>query len=474
MEWDINLKFQTIKKNSLSIKIWKYLIIFSILILAFLWFFQVVFLSSFYESSKKKDMDKIVLKISSLYQEANNTNDFLESINQLSYETGICIEITDASSTNSYSTNTFNKECIKGPVFNNYKHEFIQSNKNLNKYSTINPQFENKTLIYGIKLDNNTYSFISSSLVPISSTINILKNQFIYVTIIVLILSLIIAYFVSHKLSKPIVKITNDAKKMAKGNYSVSFKSNEDIAEINELADTLNYAKDELSKTDELRRDLMANVSHDLKTPLTMIKAYAEMVKDLTYKDKVKRESNLNTIIEEVDRLNNLVNDILSLSVMESKMMRLEMEEFDLVELTQNVIKRYQIFETTLDYQFILDSKQKVIIKADKQKIEQVLYNLINNAINYTGDDKKVIIKIKEEKKNILVEIIDTGSGIEKEDLNKIWDKYYKTNKNHQRMTVGTGLGLSIVKSILELHDYEYGVKSKINNGTTFYFKIKK
>ncbi|MDD6224301.1 MAG: HAMP domain-containing sensor histidine kinase [bacterium] len=416
-------------------------------------------------------MDNISKKIISIYQESSNPILIQEKLATLSYETGICIEITNAYSQTSYTTN--NKECMKGSTFNNDKRNFIESNQTTDQYLTINPLFKNKTLIYALKLDNSTYIFLSSSLVPISSTITILKNQFIYVSIIVLLLSFAIAYFISRHLSKPIVEITKAAQKLAQGNYNVNFKTEEDIAEINELSTTLNYAKDELSKTEELRRDLMANVSHDLKTPLTMIKAYAEMVKDLTYKDKQKREANLNVIIEEVDRLNHLVNDILSLSVMESKMIQLNIEEFDLIDLIQTIINHYQIFESTLDYHFELKSPTKLLIKADKHKIEQVMYNLINNAINYTGDDKKIFIKITEETQCILVEVMDTGKGISKIDQQKIWNKYYKTSKNHQRMTVGTGLGLAIVKNILQLHNYEYGVKSKEGEGTTFHFKIK-
>lgn len=467
------MKFQMIKKNSLNFKIWKYLIIFSILILTFLWLFQIVFLSTFYEKSKIKELDNVAAKVTKLY--LKDSDNFNDKVYEVAYNTGVCIEVINKDEDdNYYINNSYSKECMRGVTFNEYKEKFIESDKRVNRMFMINPQFKNKTLIYGIKLDDSTYTFISSSLVPISSTVTILKNQFIYVSIIVLILSLLISYFISGHLSKPIRKITEQAKKMGKGNYNVDFTVNEDIAEIKELSTTLNYAKEELSVTDDLRRDLMANVSHDLKTPLTMIKAYAEMVKDITYKDKAKMDDNLDTIIEEVDRLNNLVNDILSLSVLESKMMVLSKEEFDLIELVKAIISRYSIFEATLDYKFILNATDSIIINADKQKIEQVIYNLVNNAINYTGDDKKVIIDITEEKKYIKVAITDTGKGIEKEELNKIWDKYYKTNKNHQRMMVGTGLGLSIVKNILELHSYEYGVTSKINKGTTFYFKINK
>lgn len=333
--------------------------------------------------------------------------------------------------------------------------------------------FDNHTLIQAIKLDSETYAFINTSMDPIDGTVDILQTQLIYVTIIVLILSFVIAYFISHHISKPIVQMNKAAKGLAEGKFQVSFKTDEDINELNELATSLNYAKDELAKTDELRQDLMANVSHDLKTPLTMIKAYAEMSRDLHIKDKKKQKEDMNIIIDEVDRLTILVNDILELSSMQSNINELEKEDFDLIHLTQEILHRYTVLQETENYIFEFNHKEKeIIIHADKKKLEQVIYNLINNAINYTGEDNKVIINITKEKTNILVEIKDTGKGIKKEDLPYIWDKYYKNKKKHKRNLVGTGLGLSIVKNALQLHDYEYGVTSEKNKGSCFYFKI--
>ena len=243
--------------------------------------------------------------------------------------------------------------------------------------------------------------------------------------------------------------------------------------ELNELATTLNYAKGELAKTEELRKDLMANVSHDLKTPLTMIKAYAEMSTELHQNNKKKQKEDMDIIISEVDRLTILVNDILELSSMQSNINNLEKTDFDLINLVKEIIHRYKVLQETENYKFIFNHKAKeIIINADKKKIEQVIYNLINNAINYTGEDNKVTINIIEEKDNILVEIKDTGKGIKKEDLPYIWDKYYKNKKKHKRNLIGTGLGLSIVKNALELHSFNYGVTSTPNKGSTFYFRI--
>ena len=458
------------KKNSLTVEIWKYLIIFSIIILVFLWIFQVLFLNKYYEWEKTKDIKEVATSIS----KSKNLEELRNIINNAAYDKNICVEITDDEES-IYSSKYLSRGCLNGNENNiNYKNSFIESNKLSTTFKIINPRYKNNTLVYAIKLDNNLYAFVNTSLDPIDSTVTILKNQLIYVTLIVLILAFLIGYFISKHISNPIVKINKAAKNLVNKEFKVDFDPRDNIAEINELAETLNYTKNELQKTDELRRDLMANVSHDLKTPLTMIKAYAEMARDLNSNNKDKREQNMNVIIEEVDRLTILVNDILALSKMQSEIEILDYSKFNLTELIKTILKRYEIFNDTENYNFIFKTTKKIEITADKKKLEQVIYNLINNAINYTGDDKKITIKIVEDNKNIRLEIIDTGKGINEKEIPYIWDKYYKNKKKHKRNLIGTGLGLSIVKSVLELHKYNYGVTSIKDKGTTFYFEIPK
>lgn len=453
------------KKNSLKINIWLFLIAFSVFILCFLWFFQIIFLGSYYKSYKTKELNKAASEL----RESVNLNQ--QKIEEIAKKRDICIEIYG---NNIYAATISNKGCMEfGNKNFKVKKDFINSGLLEQHYNLINSQFQNETLIYALKLDTDLYAFINASLEPLDSTITILSNQFIFTTIIVLILSLIIGYFISRKLSKPITKISNEAKKLADGNFRADFKTDINIYEINELADSLNYAKDELSKTESLKRDLMANVGHDLKTPLTMIKAYAEMVRDITYNNKEKREENLNTIIEETDRLALLVNDILDLSAAESGNTVLKIEKIDLIELINQVIQRFKILSEQEHYEFIFTHPNKIIIHADYKRMYQVIYNLTNNAINYTGADKKIYINIKENKNAYTVEIKDTGKGIKKEDLKHIWEKYYHNDKKHKRNSYGTGLGLSIVKNILQIHNYKYGVTSS-NKGSTFYFEIPK
>ncbi len=464
---DINLYMK--KNKSLILKIFLYLSIFALIILILIWIFQIFLLNKFYEYYKTRELTNTINLIKNNY----NTDEFFNTLEKVAYRTDLCIEITSGNET-IYSDIQNNKGCIN---FNQNskvlkrKVDFINSQKDYFKLRIINPTFNNMTLLYGIKLNNTDYIFVNTSIEPLDGTVNILKNQLISVTIIILILTIIIAYFLSKSLSKPILKLKKSAKALSNGNYDVDFNVESDIDEIKELGTSLEYAKDVLKKTDELRRDLLSNVSHDLKTPLTMIKAYAEMERDFP-STKEKRENNMSIVIEEVDRLNLLVNDILELSKLESNIQKLNLEEFDLTKLINNIVNHFKIFSYTKNYEFIFDFKEELIIKADKQKLEQVIYNLIGNAINYTGSDNKVYINLVLDKKNIRVEIKDTGKGIKEDELDKVWDKYYKSEKKHKRNTIGTGIGLSIVKNIFILHNFKYGIISKVNKGSTFWFEI--
>lgn len=458
--------FQKFNKENLNVKVWLYLILFSFSILVFIWLFQIMFLNSYYESAKSKEIDQVVKELETKY---NNNETFISMLDTLTYKNNMCVEI-EVEDIVTYTSGSNNRNCANINILKKYKNVFKASDKDEENYKILNPLYKDKILIKAVKLNENTFMYINTQLEPLDSTVSILKNQFIFVTCLVLFLSFLLALLISRKLSKPIEKITEKSKLLANGNMEVKFNTDTGIAELNQLAISLNYASSEIAKTNELRRDLMANVSHDLKTPLTMIKAYSEMIRDITYKDHEKMNNNLKTIIDETDRLNLLVEDILTLTKLESNTIRLEKQKLNLNDLIKSIISRYKIFN---EYKLIFNADKDYTIYADKKRIEQVFYNLINNAINYTGKDNKVFINLIDLDKYIKVEVTDTGNGIKPEDMDKIWDKYYTTNKNHKRAVAGTGIGLSIVKNILELHNYKYGVKSS-EKGTTFYFLIKK
>lgn len=455
------------KKSNIQNQTLKCLIIFSSIILLIMWASQILFLTLFYERYQISNLNKVVFKLT------KNTHT-IDEIETIAYKNNICIEyLTD---NDVYVFNGLNNNCIlnsKSKSVINIINNFIEKNNYKEIIKINNPTNDAKSILYNLKLNDNEYIILNTNLEDVDSTTSVLRNQLIYITLIVLLLSIIVSTIISKMLNKPIINITKEAKKLATGNRELNIPESK-IKEIDDLRDSLIYASHEINKTDELRRDLLANVSHDLKTPLTMIKAYAEMIRDINKDNEEKRNENLNIIIDETDRLTILVNDILNLSKLEANKETLDLKGFDLVELINDIIKKYNIIKETENYNFILKMPKKAIVKGDINKISQVIYNLINNAINYTGDDLTVTIEVIERKKTYLVNIIDTGKGIKKEELNIIWDKYYKNEKNHKRNKVGTGVGLSIVKNILDKHNFKYGVKSEIGKGTTFYFEITK
>ena len=455
-------------KNSLATKIFKYLAIFSLFILVFLFFFQVIFINTFYEWTKTRTIKSLSKDI--LVTERDTS--LYDKLDKVSYKENVCIELTNSNGDNLYSS--YGNNCrLRSKTI---KRNFILSNKETNTYNLVNNFTKEKSIMSATKLSNNLYIFISTSLIPLDSTINIIEQQLIVVSIVVLLLSIVVAYFISKRLSLPITKISKAAKLISKGKLKTKFETTSDIKELVDLTNALNDMKDELSKTEELQKDLMANVSHDLKTPLTMIKAYAELILDININDKEKCKNNLTIIIEEVNRLNELVNDILALTKVENDLDKLDISSFDLIKLIEKIVKQHNIYviKDGFSIEFIHNNIKELVIDADKKKIEQVIYNLLNNALNYTGEDKKVIIKVVEDDKDYTIMVIDSGKGIDKKELDHIFDRYYRSKKNHKRYVYGTGLGLSIVKNILLLHNFDYGVTSKKNKGTTFYFKIKK
>lgn len=304
-----------------------------------------------------------------------------------------------------------------------------------------------------------------TDMVPVESTVETLKYQLLWVTGIMVILSLFLSIVLSRSISKPIVSINENAAKLAEGNYDINFEDSS-TKEISELAKTLNHTRSELNKVDEFRKELIANVSHDLRTPLTMIHGYSEVMRDIPGENTPE---NVQIIIDEAERLNLLVNDLLDISKLESGRMELNKVKFNLTELINDILKRY---DKLSDYKISFEYEKECFVFADELKITQVLYNLINNAITYTGEDKCIYLTQEIINNEVKISITDTGEGIPHDKLPYIWDRYYKISKNHKRASVGTGLGLSIVKNILSLHGGKYGVISDVNKGSTFYFTL--
>lgn len=313
---------------------------------------------------------------------------------------------------------------------------------------------------------------LNSVLSPVSATVNTIFIILCGISIVMLLLGFALALILSRRISAPIVSINRNAKELADGKYDTEFEAR-GYKEICELGDTLNYAARELGKADSLRRELISNVSHDLRTPLTLITGYAEAMRDLPDENSPE---NLQIIIDEAKRMSSLLCDMLDISKLESGVTEASLDEVNVTESVKDTVKRYNKLLGRDGYVIEFEYDAEYTATTDISKLLQALCNLINNAVTYTGEDKRVTVKQEQvdspEGKRLRLSVTDTGDGIEADKLTLIWERYYKVGGVHKRATVGTGLGLSIVKRIAELLGGSTGVVSTPGAGSTFHIEI--
>ncbi len=470
------------ESRTIYYRVFKYFAAFSVVILMILWILQIFFLQTFYQQMKIQELYNAADAIEKSY----GTDDYEDTILSLTSKSDMYIQIDRGGA--SISIDSWNNM----PSFlGNRMYQFAQRydtsvlkaqlNENVKSVvakQTVGPG-KTETMIYASILQTdrlsgeNTYLFIYSPLTPVSTTINILAEMLIIVTILSILIGLIMSLIISRRLARPLNSITESAARLAEGRYDIHFEGT-GYAETEELASTLNYAAEELSKSDKLQKDLVANVSHDLKTPLTMVKSYAEMIRDLSGDNPEKRNKHLQVIINEADRLNMLVNDLTSLSKMQAGVDALNLAPADLKQVAAEAIESYSLHVEQDGFRFTLETRGDTTAMADEKKIYQVFSNLIGNAVRYSSDEKEVTVRLTEKEDCVRCEVIDKGQGISAEDLDSIWDRYYQSSGNHSRTSKGSGLGLSIVKQIFLLHHAEYGVESELNKGSDFWFELKK
>ena len=455
--------------------------LFSLSILLLLLFSQLFLLEPFYKATLKRD---IISLNKSIYDiTISNLDDDVKSgeINKLTASNNACILIYNSNTTDSKSSDALGETgCAiyaQGQVNANLIEDMDHQRANtFYKDDYVIDYTNQRVMIYGEKyIINNEKIYIISNfaLQSMDSIIRTTQSQFLIIAIIILFMSIVVSIIFSNILTKPILNIKTEATKLSQGNYDIKLNKSY-INEVDELGETLELAAVELSNIDETRKELLANVSHDLKTPLTMIKAYAEMIRDISGGNKKKRNEHLDIIISETDKLNVLVSDMLDLSKLQAKATKLDIKPFD---LTTNIIETAAKFNTLAKeegVEIIVDCEPELVAIGDENKINEVIYNFISNALKHYGEDKKIIVKgFLVNLSTVRVEVIDHGPGIDESVLPYIWDRYYKNDKKYQRAQSGSGLGLAICKAILDDHNSNYGVETKINEGSKFYFELK-
>ncbi len=309
---------------------------------------------------------------------------------------------------------------------------------------------------------------LSSALSPLNTTAETLKVQFLCIAAILLLLSAGIAFLLSRHIGRPLAGLSRSARVLAEGRYDVTFEGG-GYREALELSAALTYAAAELSKVEQLRRELIANVSHDLRTPLTLIAGYGEMMRDIPGENTPE---NVQIIIDEAQRLTGLVNDMLDLGKLQAGAQTLSAAPLSLTAMVREELLRYQRLVEREGYTILFAPGEEAIVDGDRSKLSQVVYNLIGNAVNHTGADKKVLVEQEVREGWVTLSVLDSGPGIPPEELPYVWDRYYKVDKTHKRAAIGTGLGLSIVRGVVELHHGRCGVESTPGQGSRFWFSL--
>lgn len=479
--------------------------VFVLIVLIIVWVFQVLMLDYFYERTKLNELDAVHKGIESFIDD-----DRLDAIcADLASQYDVCISlysVVDGKLSDLIVSKEVSPTCVIHYADINtlsaYYNNAIESGGSYTQRFNLNPDdknFSNKKMpndkadsapddikheeahdkqlfvvAVSVKalsdsLGNEYAAFINLRFTPVNAIQQTRNVQFIYIASVVVLAAVVFALVFSSRIARPLERMTESAEQMASGDYSAEF-SEEGYRETKRLAKTLNYAVDQISKTDKLQRELIANVSHDLRTPLTLISGYSEMMRDIPGENTPE---NSQLIIDETRRLTTLVNDMLDFSKYSSGFEIPQLQIFNLTESVRRSMDRYNELIKLKGYHIDFQFDSEINVLADERMILQVIYNLLNNAINYTGPDKKVFIRQRVEGDKVRVSISDTGEGISKENITQIWDRYYKGDKSHKRAITGSGLGLSIVSRLLQLHSASYGVESTDGVGSVFWFELK-
>lgn len=315
------------------------------------------------------------------------------------------------------------------------------------------------------------YVVLHMAVSNITTEANSLLNTSYIMLIILFVLSLIILIFFTEIVYVPLKKITEATEQYASGNMHYEF-SVESEDEMGYLAASLNYMASEIARTEDNQKKFVANVSHDFRSPLTSIRGYLEAMLDGTIPAEM-HEKYIHIVLNETQRLTKLTNSLLMLNNLNTKGVILNRSNFDLNEMIRNSAATFEgtCREKSLTIELVLTG-ETMIVNADMDKIQQVLYNLLDNAVKFSHNSSSIKVEATERKNKVFISVKDTGIGIPKEDLNFIWDRFYKSDLSRGKDKKGTGLGLSIAKEIILAHDEHINVISTIGVGTEFIFSL--
>lgn len=469
------------KLTSLKWEIGKYLIIFCILTASIVFLFQIVLLQPMYEANKIKSIETVGSFVEKFIEDERLD----EFVDYMQSQSDTCIMVYQSSSSGGMQGSIGNRGCMISSITNSERAKFVTKaigsknhsylarvTNNSSDFGVDGDQGDNfDTIVYTKIVNAVDYSsiiMVSGNITPLNATTETLASQMRYIALFMIVAVAILTLLMYRHIAKPIIGITSNAKQLPQGKYTIDPKTNR-YKEAADLNNTLVQAANDIQKADKAKRDLISNVSHDLRTPLTMIGGYGEMMIDLP---EEKTDENIQVIVDETKRLNALVNDLLDMSRLQDGRIVLHKEVFDISALLKTQLQKYDVYRMQEGYTIESELLDTIYVNADKKRIEQVINNFLNNAVNYGGEAKHIIVREIKKENTVRIEVQDFGEGIDSKDLDNIWDRYYKVDKEHVRVANGSGIGLNIVKQLLELHGVPYGVKSSKGKGSTFYFEM--
>lgn len=463
---------------------------------------QSMFFQKFYEDSKKKSLEGNVVSFIEIYNKTSSSKDIQDLIVEYEETYNMKIAILNNIDNPEFITRLprnrfdvfrlkeltdFITEWSKSPVnLSNLK----QRNKPI--FIDMQRQKDMPGDIINISPDlkRNSIVFAVTSLQPISEAVSVIKRFYVYFCIGAIFFIIILALIYSNMIAKPLVKISKTAAKMAglDFSYKCPVQSTDEIgsvaASLNFLSENLeaalNSLKDANTKLEKdiekerslekMRREFVAAVSHELKTPITLIDGYTTALKDNIFEEE-ERDYYLDIITDEAKKMGSLVSDMMDLSHLESGIFKLSKDEFNLSELIRLTIKKYGTLMDEKKIKLETELLEEIKVYGDWMRLEQVMTNFITNAIKNVDEKGTIYIRTVKLQSRVSIEIENTGSRISEGDISKLWDMFYKADKSRQRKLGGTGIGLSIVKNILILHGYTYGVYNT-DIGVKFNFTV--
>ncbi len=474
-------------RDGIQFNLWLFFCIFAIGIMISLGVLQFSLIKPYYRDNKIQTVKRVSDQIQT-YVIEQNTQTQLSRAFQVAVDNNVCIAIYNEQGMKIYDADSLGSGCVFrsasimkeniGVRNGNELKQLLIDNEGEYSINLVSQTTGQDMIVYGRTIHmnlENFYIFVNSPLEPVDSIVQFFSRQYIIYTVFIVFVASVVSMFIARRITKPIVKMKKQADELASANYEVVFEGGR-FSETKELAYTLNDATKKLSKIDELRKDLVANVSHDIKTPLTSIRAYAEMIRDLSGDIPNKRNEHLNVIIQEADYLDHLATDMSELSKMQSGSYVLKQTNFDIGEVMREAVTLNEVMIQDGQLNVHVEVDESLTVFGDVVKISQVINNFLSNAIKHTPAGKNIYLRAfrEEDEETVRIEVQDEGEGISEDELPYIWDRYQKSSRSFSRSMTNTGLGLSIVKAILEVHHAKYGVISTVDEGSLFYFELKR